>query len=384
MGEKRVFHSVQALRAVAAALVALFHAHLAFERANGLAPSYASYLFEFGSVGVHIFFVISGFVMVTTTAGKRFDPLSFLRRRVMRIYPIYWVCAAIYLGIFWALGQLPQLSAGEYLSAMLLTPTGAGLIIGPGWTLAFEMFFYVCFAAAMSLTLLFPRLSQQRATLILALAFCAGIGVRFVFWTGPYPWLNAFTNPLLMEFLAGAAIGWLVHADRLPRRWGGVMVLAGLALYAIFIAAGYDLISRVVTMGIGSALIVAGAIAIEQHRGAGRALRRAGRLGDSSYALYLIHIIALAVIVRAAESMGWQDAAPIWLIAVLLLPVLIALGELIHRTIEQPLLAWLPTRPPFRERRRASIANGAGSTPEAASPGAPLLSSGLDRASERG
>lgn len=352
MDGKGVFHSVQALRAVAAAVVAVYHSQITFQRAIETAPAYDTYLFRFGAVGVHIFFVISGFVMVATTAGKPYSPVAFLRRRLVRIYPIYWICAAIYVAIYILFGTPLSMRPDQWVAALLLTPPGAGAIIGPGWTLAFEMYFYLCFAAAMSIPLIFPAVSQAKANVLLAGAFLACIAMRPFVSPGSNLWLNTATNPLLLEFLAGTAIGWLVHTGRLPARMGVYLVAAGLALFGMFILIDYDLTTRVITMGIGSVLLVAGAIAMELQRGVGPVVRWIGRLGDSSYALYLIHIGVLAVLIRLATASGWEDVAPPWVIALCLLPILVAIGELLHRGIERPLLAVLRSRSPFRSRPR--------------------------------
>ena len=345
MDGKRVFHSVQALRAVAAALVAAYHAHITFQAAAGDAPSLEAYLFRFGAVGVHIFFVISGFVMVVTVAGRPFSSAGFLRRRLLRIYPIYWVCAAIYVVVYLAFGTPLALAPERWIEALLLTPPGAGAIIGPGWTLAYEMYFYLCFAAAMTIARYVPAVTQPVATAILAAVFMACITLRPLVPVGSNPWLNTATNPLLIEFLAGTALGWLVVRGKLPA-WAGLPLLGGgLAAYALFLAVDYELTTRVVTMGIGSVLVVAGCLALERARGASRWVQAVGSLGDSSYALYLIHIIVLAVLVRLAVEYGVADIAPPWVIAVALLPVLVAIGEALHRGIERPLLALLKPKP---------------------------------------
>lgn len=345
MDGKRVFHSVQALRAVAAALVAAYHAQITFQAAVGDAPSLEAYLFRFGAVGVHIFFVISGFVMVVTVAGRPYSPAGFLRRRLLRIYPIYWVCAAIYVVVYLVFGAPLVLAPERWIEALLLTPPGAGSIIGPGWTLAYEMYFYLCFAAAMAIARYVPAVTQPMATAILAAAFVACIALRPLLPVASNAWLNTATNPLLMEFLAGTALGWLVVKGRLPAWAGAPLLGGGLASFALFLAVDYDLTTRVVTMGIGSVLVVAGCLALERVRGAGRWVRAVGSLGDSSYALYLIHIIVLAVVVRLALEYGVAEVAPPWVIALALLPFLVAIGEALHRGIERPLLALLKPKP---------------------------------------
>lgn len=343
MEGKSVFHSIQALRAIAAAAVALYHTQIAFQRAAGDPAGLDTYLFRFGAVGVHIFFVISGFVMVTTIAGKPYSPTAFLRRRLLRIYPIYWICAAIYVALYILVDTPIRLAPETWIAALMLTPASAGSIIGPGWTLAFEMYFYLCFALAMAIPLVIPAVTQKMANALLAIAFVVCIATR-IFVAPASSWHDLATNPLLVEFLAGTMLGWLVYERRLPTQWGAPLIGAGLLSYAVFIVADYEMTTRVITMGIGSVLIVAGALAWETGRGAGALMRFAGRLGDSSYALYLIHIIVIAMVVRLADAGGWEDVLPAWLIALILLPMLVAIGEGVHRTIERPVLAILNRR----------------------------------------
>jgi peptidoglycan/LPS O-acetylase OafA/YrhL len=88
MYEKHGLPSIQALRAIAAIAVALAHACHYLEKELGIPnPLPGS---EFGSAGVDLFFVISGFVMVY--ASERFfrreaSPAEFFFRRLARIVP---------------------------------------------------------------------------------------------------------------------------------------------------------------------------------------------------------------------------------------------------------------------------------------------------------
>ena len=54
-------------------------------------PGLAAYFpLRFGISGVDVFFVISGFVMMMTTAGKSITPMDFITRRFIRVVPLYW------------------------------------------------------------------------------------------------------------------------------------------------------------------------------------------------------------------------------------------------------------------------------------------------------
>ena len=89
----RRLDGIQHLRALAAIGVVLFHAA---ER-SGLH-------FTIGAAGVDVFFVISGFIMWIITAGRPVTPNAFLRERILRIVPLYWLATAVM--VFGALAGL--------------------------------------------------------------------------------------------------------------------------------------------------------------------------------------------------------------------------------------------------------------------------------------
>ena len=133
---------LQLLRAVAVILVVWCHAGQVVGDLNGK-PLPALNVF-----GIDIFFVISGFILSLVVLKNRKEPgvatsWDFLKRRFIRVYPIYWVFAVLIL--------LRTLRAGElmghnYWSAFFLIPPmhypGGELIIGYSWTMMFEIFFY--------------------------------------------------------------------------------------------------------------------------------------------------------------------------------------------------------------------------------------------------
>lgn len=345
--QNATIHSIQLLRSVAATLVVLFHTQLAFStRVSAPLFDQETYLFHFGAVGVHIFFVISGFIMVLTSCqpGRPYDPGKFYRRRFLRIYPIYWICALAYVAVHAAIGDPYDLSPGRFVGALLLWPGAAPAIIGPAWTLAYEMFFYLCFGLAMMLSL-------TRGLIVLSAVFLGAIAVG-LFWPDKGPVLLLVTNSLLVEFLAGTAIGWLAIKGRLPLRWGGALTGAGIALFVIGIALGYDRVPTAISWGVPSAILVFGLVTWESAREASPVVRRLGRLGDSSYVLYLIHILVITLAVALSQFLPatMRPAPP--LAALLVALAGIVLAEAVHRGIERPMLALfspkrslLPPRP---------------------------------------
>lgn len=329
-------HSIQLLRAIAALLVVLFHGHLAFaNRLDSSALDYESYVFAFGAVGVHIFFVISGFIMVYTSrfggdAETGFDAPAFFRRRVLRIYPIYWICIALYALSYWLIGDPYEVSASETIGALLLLPGDAAVLIGPAWTLAFEMYFYLCFGLAM-------MAGRERGLLLLAGVFIAMIAAGMFVRIDNSLWALA-TNPLLTEFLAGAAIAWLCVTGRLPRRGGPTLIVLACLIFVVGIIVGYDRLPLFISWGAPSILLIAGLVMAERAHGAQETVRKLGHFGDSSYALYLIHIIVIAMALWLTDLIAPRaDIVPI-IAAIPISLVAIALGEFLHHKVELPML----------------------------------------------
>jgi exopolysaccharide production protein ExoZ len=329
-------HSIQLLRSIAATLVVILHVQQAFS--GKVSPAIfpqEGYLFGFGAVGVHIFFVISGFIMVVTSCqpSRPYDARRFLKRRFLRIYPIYWVCALTFIGVHALMGMPYDLSPGEFFGAMLLWPADSPLIIGPAWTLAYEMFFYLCFGLAMMLSL-------TRGLIVLTAVFL-GLIIVGAFVPNKGPALHLVTNTLLLEFLAGTGIGWLAQAGRLPLRWGPHLLVAGVAFFLVGISTGYDRIPSVASWGIPSALVVLGLVSWERAQGASPIVRRLGKLGDSSYVLYLSHILVITIAVMISNALPSALVLSPPVAALVITLVAIAVAEAIHRGVERPMLALL-------------------------------------------
>src|SRR5262245_2099983 len=219
--------SLQTLRAVAALAVVCHHAFRAVtvHRPRDLLwpppPLLSgSTLVELGSAGVDIFFVLSGFIMVYITYNARAGALTanhFLRARLLRVWPLYALatliaCAALFLGFF-RTGALPFDLQPFRLASFLFIPSfnehGAlQPIVCVGWTLNYEILFYLCFAIALAL-------GRERVvftvTLLVLLLHCLGhiLPTRSV--------LGAFLgNDVLLEFLFGVWVGAWHHSRSLP------------------------------------------------------------------------------------------------------------------------------------------------------------------------
>lgn len=314
--------SIQYLRAIAVLGVVLFHA-LQWRGAG----------FNVGRAGVDLFFVISGVIMWRITAGHERRPGAFLWARLTRVAPLYWLVTLIMaaVAVRWP-AFLPNVhpGLGHLLLSLAFTPhlDPRGLpfpLLPPGWTLNYEAIFYLVFALA----LFAPRRRQAWiVATVLFLIVAAGLILD-----DPVYILGA--NPLLWEFAAGIAVAVLAEtgAVRGPRgAWALIAVgFAGLAVPATL--GLFSELGRPFIWGAPAAVIVCGALALER---AGRVpvWPWLARLGDASYAIYLAHLPAQALV---AHTLG---AANPWLFVPTALAASLAAGLACHRWVETPLIAW--------------------------------------------
>jgi exopolysaccharide production protein ExoZ len=325
---------IQFLRFLAAFAVVLFHSQQALSRD---VHESLGYWFEIGAAGVHVFFCISGFVIMHTSYGYGTTGMPtrrFLLKRFVRIFPIYWICCLLYVAYHQTLGSGYTMPVSSWVGALLLLPTQSSNIIGPGWTLSYELYFYLCFAVLLWL--------RPLATLITLTAFF--IASVLLGMLVPIPASLAIAaNPLILEFVAGCWLGFLyVRFQHQSRVLGLALVVAGVALFIIGGLLDYRRLPLVVMWGAPSILIVAGSLLIERSGPLPRLLQTASRLGDSSYVLYLIHILLITIALHA----GLRHLAPMAPVPGVLVAILVSLfctvvAALIFEHLERPLLRWL-------------------------------------------
>ncbi|MCJ2054387.1 acyltransferase [Methylobacterium sp. J-070] len=369
--------AIQILRAVAALMVTWHHARheagLLAERGAGPSLDPGTLLPWWG--GVDLFFVISGFVIVLASGRQRGTPggrARFLAHRIARVVPLYWLASLLYLGLALArpdlLGEAASLAREPaYLLAGFLfwpaaRPDGTVQpLYGLGWTLNYEAFFYVLFAAGLGFG---RRAAVAWLVAILGLLAAAGAVVPDL----PLP-VRFWADPIVLEFAAGAVLA-LAYQEGFrpaaPVRVGFAMLgVLGLLLAARALAGldGADGILRPLLVGVPAALLVAASLgpghdaAQSAHRPA--PLRALAALGDASYALYLVHPFVLRLGREVLMRLGLAPALHPWggMVAMLLASVGAAL--LVHRLVERPL----------SRRLRAALDPGDGQIRVRAAPG---------------
>ena len=346
--------SIQYLRAIAAGMVVVYHA------LTRTLPTATHATFDVGAwaAGVDVFFVISGWIMWTTTAGRSIGPVAFWRARLLRIVPMWWLALATFwlvLAVESSFLALPP--AGETVKALLFVPyrdSLTGLIapfLVPGWSLSYEMVFYFVFGVGLFLPTTNARFGFT------AMVFAAMVMVRGHIGDAD-PVAFRLTSPLFFEFLAGMmlAAGWARWREAAWLPWAGA---AALVVAAMFIVGAsrphYGGWPRIVDFGLPAVLMVFGATAFERFCD-GRPIGLLKRLGDGSYSLYLAHEIVQHVLGGFGVASDLPAAAAI---GVLVVASLVA-GLVVHEAIEKPLGAALKRRFGRRERAAASPAPSGG------------------------
>jgi exopolysaccharide production protein ExoZ len=331
--------SIQFLRFFAASLVVYSHSMEAIDiYIKDSVSRSLLYLTDFGASGVHIFFVISGFIMVYTSfrrgGAENFDASTFILRRFIRIYPIYWVCAAAYIVLYQIIWEVRLGSAYDIIGSLLLVPGYSSFIIGPGWTLAYEVYFYICFAIFMTLGLL-----RGLLTMTLFFLLSIAVGAQFTFQSA-IP--NVITNSLLLEFLAGAWIAyffvWGVHLSTTLSR---TFVVLAVGLFIGSLAFGYRRIPTVLTWGIPSAFLIAGLVFIERRGALPAFIERCAFLGNSSYSLYLLHVLLIDLFLGFTLWMFPNLRFGYLEICIVFTVLSIATAHVFHELIERRLLTSL-------------------------------------------
>ena len=327
-------------------MVVTFHVCDKLARMEGASGAIA---FPVGLTGVDVFFVISGFIIFVTARQSDATPLGFMRKRLIRVVPLYWVLTLFVAAVA---GAKPDLLAStvfdgpHVVASLLFVPWPHPQIdamlplLIPGWTLNYEMAFYVAFAASLAL----PRPIRLWALLGL-MAGLAAMGPA-VARDGV---LDFYTNPIILEFAGGLLIAraW-TSGISLPARTANLIALAG---FALLYAGSETTLPRVIAAGVPAFLIVAGAV-FSESRYEMRPSRILVMLGNASYSIYLSHVLVLPAFARLWTAVGLDGGGASGLaFALAALIVCAVAGVLLYQIVERPLLRWLSGKRSAGQRR---------------------------------
>lgn len=342
-----MIRSLQACRCLAGLLIVLHHT------SNGIfaLPKYFDgkpfgNVFDIGEAGLDYFLVLSGFV-IAYVHGKEIGRLdrvwSYVRKRVTRVYPTYWVVMLLLVPVFFI---APQLGMGYerdpstiVCSFLLLPHPNHGPILGVAWTILYELFFYAVFAVLIA--------NRRWGVAVVAVWFAAIVAARFYAPLATFPYLYA-TSVYHLRFLAGMLLALAVRrglslpVPRLLACAGAVWLLASALVNAY--GGGWNLFEPILGYTPSCVLLMIGLIDAER-AGMVRMPALLVHLGDASYSIYLVHFPALSVLAKVAKLVYADAWLPLPLLFGLIAVGAVAVSYVFYRAVECPLRRY------FQERR---------------------------------
>jgi peptidoglycan/LPS O-acetylase OafA/YrhL len=314
-----------------------------------------------GYVGVSLFFVLSGFILVYTYAGSPIVPTGFWRARFARVYPAYLFSLLIAAPFFfYGATHLPipffawashHMKLASFLPLVLLqswVPQGVMSWNPVAWSLSVEALFYFLFP------FLLPSLAKlQRGALVAVAGLCwaCGMGLTgWYSWTNPDHlavidsqqqssfWLNTikfFPLMRLPEFILGMAAGLIFLKSKNSAKSAGPLL--GVGLLAVGVAAAYSAeipfaMLHTALLAPAFAAIVYG-LALQPKWTAFLRWAPLVLLGNASYSLYLLHSSIMGMYFFGNQGqLQHRNIGG----ALLGLGIVVAASLLVFRFIEEP------------------------------------------------
>jgi exopolysaccharide production protein ExoZ len=344
-------NAIQGLRGIAALLVVSDHSLLRFSEwtnAHALKNDRLLYVAEtLGRHGVEIFFLISGFIMTVTSYKEFMRPNAFsgfLWRRIIRIVPLYWLITALVVAqLIWQ-GHAPN--PLEIIKSLAFIPyeNAPGVfqpLLRRGWTLNYEMFFYVLFAIALT-----QRPRRGLAALISVLILLTAAGWLWVIGkcsTGSCELLSFYLQPIMLYFAGGIVLGalrlFLQHRNKLSvvNSDNGLMLAIVLtSVYVVYLSLATPSNVTYIVGVIFCILATAFCALLEDKCERGHLRIMFLLVGEASYSIYMTHSLFIDPASRLwANTMGGRGMAA-YLAAMIIGTSL--LGMLMFRFVERPTL----------------------------------------------
>jgi peptidoglycan/LPS O-acetylase OafA/YrhL len=364
------------LRAVAALLVVLFH-YKYIVPGLGQSTAAGARVIQSGFVGVSLFFVLSGFILAYTYIDDnhtlRGSWSDFIFARFARVYPVYVFALLIALPIFIDISlvhpvgvmKLKDTLRTAFLTPLLLqgwTPKRAWMWNGPGWSLSAEAFFYLLFPV---IGIWIARQSSKKLG-VLALVACIAIvapplvfavsragGIAVVTSSSYGSWVAFLKfSPLihLPQFVIGIITGVAFIRRRRPSSLDGWLSIASVAAIIVVLASSHHIPYLLLQGGLLAPLFAVMIYTLACGRGIVCKLLSqpaAVRMGEASYALYLIHMPLSWYVTRGLRAIGWPRIEA-WIGLAGFVAIAVASSLAVFALVERPsrvrLQAWYRQR----------------------------------------
>lgn len=279
-----------------------------------------------GGLGVDIFFVLSGFLMIHTLTHHK-TPTNFFLSRVKRIYPLY-----VILSIPLILSLIPLKESYHFIGNILLLPgfndPNYKLANSPAWTLVYEMIFYVIF----SIALIFSR---KKAWACLIVCTTILISVLFTGEHQRFGWVNfgfIMGDSLMLNFAAGCIIALIYEKINNLNLNAMLFIVLSILIFRLALVE-LDGNLRIIKFGLPAMALIVIAIACSSYNGIFSETLKI--IGDASYSIYLSHIYLTFVFhdMKDLNNNWWITLYSSYLFVV----ASALLGIFIYKSIEKPI-----------------------------------------------
>ncbi|KZY35187.1 MULTISPECIES: acyltransferase [unclassified Oleiphilus] len=349
-----VLYSIQVLRGLACLAVVFSHAlakaknYPSLELPSVFVTNYSSIVL--GHAGVDLFFVLSGFIIFWVhhkDFGDRNRIPKFILSRLIRVVPIYWILTLVgvvtlllfpHLFIHRSEVEIPWVLGSLFF---IPVPTSYGVVspvLGVGWTLNYEMYFYLMFAL-----LLFFR---KEALYVLLLLY----SVLILLFSDPtmrttLSYSDLVLSPMVVEFSFGVFAAWLYMNLQLKLiQYRYLFLMASLSLYIYsFLDVPVTYFNRTLLWGGGGFFIVLFALSIDWKPKNLLGLVSV-RLGDVSYSAYLLQVFTLPFFTKVFFFVGLENIFGFWVFSIAITILTVFASYIFWLLLEEPITRSLKKR----------------------------------------
>lgn len=336
---KKTLYLLQIFRGIASLLVLLYHIN---GNVSTIFPGkfFFSGIFFFGYTGVDFFFVLSGFIIFYSSKRilEKKKYITFIKHRLTRIYPVYWIIAG---GILFFQLILPSFFREHFdftftniISTFFLFPEHI-MLNGVSWSLSYELYFYFIF-----IFIFIFSFSWLNAPYYIIGVYCSAI----IFITIMMPTNHKFVfSPLILDFFLGLIV-LPISKFAFVQHKGKWILLIGCTFFFTAIMLVYNNyvvveseIKRVIFYGLPCFLIVLGAFKYETENDI-KPIKLFVILGDMSYSLYLIHLPIVVSFLKIISILSISNEILINFCCIVCIFFILSIVFLFHKAVEKPIM----------------------------------------------
>jgi len=320
MGKNKKIEIIQLLRLIGALCIIIYHSGIVGEH---------------GYFAVEIFCILSGYIIMYSTQ-KESSKKGFLRKRLLRIVPVYWGFTFIMYGLLLIVPQLSIMSEAEpeyLLKSLFFIPfvngKGYGVpLIGVGWTLNYEVFFYIIFFLAIHISHKLRGIVASSIIILLCILHYT-LNLDYLIW-------NYYTDAFMLEFVFGIiafyAIDWLKkYASNKAFRYTLLATSILCFLWMMFDVGVETNVLRCVRIGLPALWFFMSMLVLYEEKTYPKLFVACG---NATFSIYLLEYFSTALYKVIAIHLTWGPTIPLFLC--MIAGTLLA-GYWVYKYIETPL-----------------------------------------------